>query len=70
MSKLLDQVKTTARLDHPSVKTENVDLQHIKRFIFYHGKMRGLILVAGNRVAISKHWQGQGRERFRSCHAG
>lgn len=38
MSKLLDQVKTTARLRHLSLKTEKVYLQHIKRFILFHGK--------------------------------
>jgi hypothetical protein len=38
MSQLLDQVRTTARLRHLSLKTEKVYLQHIKRFILFHGK--------------------------------
>jgi integron integrase len=38
MSKLLEQVRTTARLRHLSLKTEKVYLQHIKRFILFHGK--------------------------------
>lgn len=37
-SKLLDQVRTTARLRHLSLKTEKVYVQHIKRFILFHGK--------------------------------
>lgn len=37
-SKLLDQVRTTARLRHLSLKTEKAYLQHIKRFIIFHGK--------------------------------
>jgi integron integrase len=37
-SKLLDQVRTTARLRHLSLKTEKAYLQHIKRFILFHGK--------------------------------
>lgn len=36
--KLLDQVRTTARLRHLSLKTEKVYVQHIKRFILFHGK--------------------------------
>jgi integrase len=37
-SRLLDQVRTTARLRHLSLKTEKAYLQHIKRFILFHGK--------------------------------
>jgi hypothetical protein len=37
MSKLLEQVKTTARLRHLSLRTEKVYLQHVKRFILFHG---------------------------------
>jgi len=37
-SKLLDQVRTTARLRHFSLRTEKAYLQHIKRFILFHGK--------------------------------
>ncbi len=36
--KLLDQVRTVARLKHLSLKTEKAYVQHIKRFIFFHGK--------------------------------
>lgn len=37
-SKLLDQVRTTARLRHLSLRTEKAYVQHIKRFILFHGK--------------------------------
>jgi integron integrase len=37
-SKLLDQVRTTARLRHLSLKTERVYVQHIKAFILFHHK--------------------------------
>jgi hypothetical protein len=37
-SKFLEQVRTTARLRHLSHKTEQAYLQHIKRFILFHGK--------------------------------
>lgn len=37
-SKLLDQVRTTARLRHLSIKTERVYVQHIKAFILFHRK--------------------------------
>lgn len=37
-SKLLDQVRTTARLRHLSLKTEKAYIQHIKRFILFHNK--------------------------------
>ena len=37
-SKLLDQVRTSARLRHFSLRTEKAYLQHIKRFILFHGK--------------------------------
>jgi len=37
-SKFLEQVRTTARLRHLSQKTEKAYLQHIKRFILFHGK--------------------------------
>jgi integron integrase len=36
--KLLDQVRTVARLKHLSLKTEKAYVQQIKRFIFFHGK--------------------------------
>ena len=36
--KLLDQVRTVARLKHLSLKTEHAYVQQIKRFIFFHGK--------------------------------
>jgi len=36
--KLLDQVRTVARLKHLSLKTEQAYAQQIKRFIFFHGK--------------------------------
>jgi len=38
MSKLLEQVKTTARLRHLILKTEKVYLQQIKRIILFLGK--------------------------------
>jgi integrase len=37
-SKLLDQVRATARLRHLSLKTEKAYVHHIKRFILFHGK--------------------------------
>lgn len=37
-SKFLDQVRITARLRHLSQKTEKAYVQHIKRFILFHGK--------------------------------
>ena len=37
-SKFMDQVRTTARLRHLSQKTEKAYVQHIKRFILFHGK--------------------------------
>ena len=37
-SKLLDQVRTSARLRHFSLRTEKAYVQHIKRFILFHGK--------------------------------
>lgn len=37
-SKLLDQVRVTARLRHLSLRTEKAYLQHIKRFILFHEK--------------------------------
>jgi site-specific recombinase XerD len=36
--RLLDEVRTTARLRHLSLKTEKVYVQQIKRFILFHGK--------------------------------
>jgi integron integrase len=36
--KLLDQVRTVARLKHLSLKTEKAYVQQIKRFIFFHDK--------------------------------
>ena len=36
--RLLDEVRTTARLRHLSLRTEKAYLQQIKRFIFFHGK--------------------------------
>jgi integron integrase len=36
--RLLDQVRTTARLRHLSLKTEKAYVQQIKRFILFHGK--------------------------------
>jgi integron integrase len=43
-SRLLDQVRTTARLRHLSLRTERAYLQHIKRFILFHGKRHPLEL--------------------------
>ena len=37
-TKLLDQVRATARLRHLSLRTEKAYVQHIKRFILFHGK--------------------------------
>ncbi|HEV7796752.1 MAG TPA: phage integrase N-terminal SAM-like domain-containing protein [Pyrinomonadaceae bacterium] len=37
-SKLLDQVRATARLRHLSLRTKKAYMQHIKRFIIFHGK--------------------------------
>ena len=37
-SKLLDQVRNTARLRHLSLRTEKAYVQHIKRFILFHQK--------------------------------
>ncbi len=37
--RLLDEVRTTARLRHLSLKTEKAYVQQIKRFILFHGKM-------------------------------
>jgi integrase len=36
--RLLDQVRTTARLRHLSLKTEKAYVNQIKRFIVFHGK--------------------------------
>ncbi len=36
--RLLDEVRTTARLRHLSLKTEKAYVQQIKRFILFHGK--------------------------------
>lgn len=36
--KLLDQVRTVARLRHLSLKTEKAYVQQIKRFILFHNK--------------------------------
>jgi integron integrase len=36
-SKLLDQVRTSARLRHLSMKTEKAYVHHIKRYIIFHG---------------------------------
>ena len=46
-SKLLDQVRTTARLRHLSLKTEKAYVQQIKRFILFHGKQHPLEMAAG-----------------------
>jgi hypothetical protein len=51
--RLLDQVRTTARLRHLSLKTEKAYVNQIKRFILFHGKKHpsemaeGQILVKG-----------------------
>jgi site-specific recombinase XerD len=37
-TKLLEQVRATARLRHLSLRTEKAYVQHIKRFILFHGK--------------------------------
>ena len=37
-TRFLDQVRTTARLRHLSLKTEKAYVQQIKRFIIFHGK--------------------------------
>ena len=37
-SKLLDQVRITARLRHFSLRTERAYVQHLKRFILVHKK--------------------------------
>jgi integron integrase len=37
-SKLLDQVRITARLRHLSLRTEKAYVQHVKRFILFHNK--------------------------------
>jgi site-specific recombinase XerD len=37
-SRLLDQVRITARLRHFSLRTEKAYVNHIKRFILFHGK--------------------------------
>jgi integron integrase len=37
-TRLLDQVRATARLRHLSLKTEKAYVQQIKRFIIFHGK--------------------------------
>ena len=36
--RLLDQVRTTARLRHLSLKTEKAYVQHIRRYILFHDK--------------------------------
>ncbi|WP_239649878.1 phage integrase N-terminal SAM-like domain-containing protein [Methylocucumis oryzae] len=36
--KLLDQVRDRLRVKHYSIRTEEVYLQWIKRFILFHGK--------------------------------
>jgi site-specific recombinase XerD len=36
--RLLDEVRTTARLRHLSLKTEKAYVQQIKRFILFHDK--------------------------------
>jgi integrase len=43
-SKLLDQVRFTARLRHLSLRTERAYVQHIKRFILFHNKQHPLEL--------------------------
>jgi integron integrase len=40
--KLLDQVRTVARLKHYSIKTERAYINWIKRFIFFHNKRHPL----------------------------
>lgn len=47
-SKLLDQVRTTARLRHLSLKTEKAYVQHIKRFILFHGKKHPRDMAEGH----------------------
>lgn len=47
-SKLLDQVRTTARLRHLSLRTEKAYVQHIKRFILFHGKKHPRDMAAGH----------------------
>ena len=47
-SKLLDQVRTTARLRHLSLKTEKAYVQHIKHFILFHGKKHPRDMAEGH----------------------
>jgi integrase len=61
MSQLLDQVRTVARLKHLSFRTEKAYVQHIKRFIFFHGvkhpKEMGKDEIRGylSHLAIDRH---------------
>jgi hypothetical protein len=42
LPKLLDQVRTVARLKRYSIKTERAYINWIKRFIFFHNKRHPL----------------------------
>jgi site-specific recombinase XerD len=46
--RLLDQVRTTARLRHLSLKTEKAYVHQIKRFILYHGKKHPAEMAEGH----------------------
>jgi integron integrase len=60
-SKLLDQVRITARLRHLSLRTERAYVQHIKRFILFHNKRHPRELSAAHireylsDLAITRH---------------
>lgn len=46
--RLLDQVRTTARLRHLSLKTEKAYVSQIKRFILFHGKKHPSEMAEGH----------------------
>lgn len=54
-SPLLDNVRTTARLRHLSLRTEEAYLSTIKRYIFFHGKRHPLELGAEHIRAYLAH---------------
>lgn len=59
-SKLLDQVRITARLRHLSLKTEKAYVQHNKRFIFFHDQKHPRDMAAGH---IRDHLSHRGVEK-------
>ena len=59
--KLLDQVRGKIRLKHYSIRTEQTNIDWIKRFILFHDKQHPKNLTAGDMEAFLTHLAVKGK---------